>query len=206
MYISSQCITPVRMWFQMITPLRIITLCGALLKSSGEHLVSLRGSITLLAALNFGLHLHWWTHSDMFINLFSVSDPHVTVNCGSVWTCQALIRAHVAGFSRILTFKRVCFSMSVTSLLCFHNVHLVRGPSAAQAGEETPWRRWSYHLSLCFVWRNPQQEKQRIIPPASACFPKGQISLCNKAKSFMENPLLFPVLFLILPAVGLKPL
>lgn len=36
----------------MITPLRIITLCGALPKSSGEHLASLRGSITLLAALN----------------------------------------------------------------------------------------------------------------------------------------------------------
>lgn len=68
----------------------------------------------------------------------------------------------------------VCFSMSVTSLSCFHNMHLVfRGPSAAQGGslDDTPG-----------IW------------------------LCNKAKSLMGNLLVFPVLFLILPAVGLQPL
>lgn len=114
---------------------------------------------------------------------------------------------HMAGFSRILTLKRVCFSMSVTSPLCFHNGHLVWGPYAEKKPKKTP--HWSCRLcwlSLCSFAETLQQYKRRIIPPASAGFPNGQISLCNKAKSFMENRLPCLVLFLILPAVGLKPL
>lgn len=79
----------------------------------------------------FCVHLSLLPHTltarrpgQQFVYSFSIGDPYVAVR-----TCQAPIGGHVAGFSRILTFRRVCFSMSVTSLLCFHNVHLARCPS-----------------------------------------------------------------------------
>lgn len=98
------------------------------------------------------------------------------------------------------------FNVSHLTASVFIKCHLVGGPSAAQTGAkrlDVADRITSHSISFD---ENPQQHKQQIIPAVLACFPKGQILLHNKAKSFMENQLLFPVQFLILPAVGLKPL
>lgn len=146
----------------MISPLRITTvfvcaLCGELPIIQDISCVALH-----LYALSTCAFLHLCTYAHMFINFSFVRDLYVKV---VVWTCQTPIRGHVAGFSRILTFKYVCFSMSVTPLLCFHNVHLVGWR------ENTSLRRWLYRLCT-FDESVRQQEKQRIIPPAPACFPK----------------------------------
>lgn len=142
------------------------------------------------------------THSHTFINLLSVS--------AGVWTCQELICTHVAGRIPKLTLELVCFSMSVTSTLCFHSAHLVRCPSAAQA-------RANYTLTSSMVsppsapFHSTKPHRRKSNSELShqcplACLPKGRILLCNIAQRFVENLLLFPVPFLILPAVGRKPL
>lgn len=144
-------------------------------KSNGEHLVSLKGFITLLAALNFRLHLwalstgtfwHLRTHSHTFINLLSVS--------AGVRTCQELICTHVAGRIPKLTLELVCFSMSVTSTLCFHSVHLVRCPSAARAlANYTLTSSMVSAPSAPFHLTKPHRRKSsgEIISPVSSSLP-----------------------------------
>lgn len=75
----------------------------------------------------------------MLNNLFSVSDPTCAID---LWMCQTLIRAHVAGFSRLLTFvcEYVCvcvfFNVSHLTISVFIMCHLVGGPSAARTAAE----------------------------------------------------------------------
>lgn len=111
-------------------------------KSSGEHLVPHEEIHDFNGSKKFpmlrytcgfcqcGVNIFTFVHpTHTHIQTFSLWGIHMWRSIAVVWTCQALIREHVSGFSCILTFKYVCFSMSVTSLLCFHNAHLVWCPS-----------------------------------------------------------------------------
>lgn len=122
----------------------------------------------------------------MFINLFSVSDPHATVNCGSVWTCQALIRAHVAGFSRILTFRRVCVCVfqcqsphcCVFIMCTWFEVHLLLRPAKKHLDVADRIASHSVPLDETRGTRSSDLSHQR--PPA---FQKGRFCYVTKPRA-----------------------
>lgn len=178
------------------------------------------GFIILLAAQNFlwcttpvscqcevsiSTLVHPRTHSQMFINFYSVRDPYVQMCCGSVDVSGAdqgdmWLDLLVYWHSSMCVFQCQSPRCCVFIMCTWCCVHLL-----LRLAKKHLRRRWLFRPSLCTFVETASQQ-QWIIPPVPTCFLKGQILLCNKAKSCMENLLLFPVLFLILTAVGLKPL
>lgn len=135
---------------------------------------------------------HFYTRAPTHTCLLTFSPIHmwkcIAVACGRVTyrSGHMWLDFNFFIFSRIYWHSTMCvFSTSVTFLLLrFHNVHLVRRPSVSQARRKTPPQRWLYRLSLCRFDETgpPRSRRQRVIPLAPAFFPKGQISLRNKAK------------------------
>lgn len=119
------------LWGNILSPLGVFIILLA-----ARNILCCTTPVSCRCEVNISTLVRPRTHAQMFINFYSVQDPYVQMCCGSADVSGADQGGHVAGFTRILTFKYVCFSMSVTSLLCFHNVHLVQCPSVALAGEK----------------------------------------------------------------------